>query len=289
MSNEGASKIISGGKSSEFQAWELPNVDFVEDSDINTDVEEEEILPMLTADELEKIHQQAYSEGYEEGKLKGIKEGFEEGDKEGKKQGQQQAYDDTLTTIKEQIEYFEKINQSLQAPLDQTSEQVEHELMELVFSLAKHIIQEELKIHPEHVVSLLKQSLDLLPSASKNIKIYLNPLDVELVKNAFSKCEDSYSDNTGFEDYKILNYSKIERGGCIVDTNISHIDASIETRIELLAEKLIPPEIDLKADIDQEIIDSENKQDKPLEEKPVTETVVDEVNDSPDPSLNLKD
>ncbi|MFK5984446.1 MAG: flagellar assembly protein FliH, partial [Pseudomonadota bacterium] len=242
-SKDGYVKVLSKENSSGFQSWDLPNVNFNE----KNDTLENESLPMLTADELEKIHQQAYTEGYEEGKLKGLKEGFEQGETEGKTQGHQQAYDESLKNIEEKIIHFEKLFLALEKPLTQTNEQVEYELMQLSISIAKHIVKQEIKTAPEHIIQLVKSSLDLLPSAAKNVTIYLNPLDIAMVKEAFNLIENkntndanTYNENR-FEKLRVLDNSKITQGGCIVDTNISHIDASIEQRIDELAEKLIPP------------------------------------------------
>jgi len=226
-SKEANPKIISKENSSGFQSWDLPNVGDNEDNNGQGG--------LLTANELEDIHQQAYSEGYEEGKLRGIKDGFEQGEEEGKKQGHQRAFDSSLKEIQQQTFHLEQLFKAIEAPLSVSNEQVEHELMSLAFSIAKIIIQRELQTTPEIVISLVKKSLDLLPSASKNIKIYLNPLDVAMVKEAFSNNEEIH-----FEDYKILDSSNLKRGGCIIDTNISHIDASLDNRIKELAKNIIP-------------------------------------------------
>jgi len=226
-SKEGSQKIITKENSSGFQSWDLPNVG---DNDDNNGQG-----GLLTANELEEIHQQAYSEGYEEGKLRGIKDGFEQGEEEGKKQGHQRAFDASLKEIQQQTFHLEQLFKAIESPLSLSNEQVEYELMNLAFSIAKIIIQRELQTTPEIVISLVKKSLDLLPSASKNIKIYLNPLDVAMVKEAFSSNEEVH-----FDDYKIFDSPNLKRGGCIIDTNLSHIDASLDTRIRELAKNIIP-------------------------------------------------
>jgi len=227
-------KIISKENASGFESWDLPDVGM-------NDENSEEQASLITANELEQIHQQAYSEGYEEGKLRGIKDGFEQGEEEGKKQGHQRAFDASLKEIQEQTFHFEQLYKTIETPLSLSNEQVEYELMNLACSLAKIIIQRELKTEPDLVINLVKQSLALLPSASKSIKIYLNPLDVSMVKEAFSHSEEIH-----FEEYKILDSANLKRGGCIIDTNISHIDASLDKRIEELAKNIIPNSPDLK-------------------------------------------
>ncbi|MFK5894826.1 MAG: flagellar assembly protein FliH [Pseudomonadota bacterium] len=250
-SKDGSVKIVPKEKSSEFQSWELPNVNF------NGQILEDN-LSMITTGELEKIHQQAYEEGYEEGKLKGLKEGFEEGEKEGKKQGHQQAFDAALKEIQEQTFHFEQLYKALENPLSLSNEQVEYELMNLAFSIAKNIINQEITTQPDLIISLVKKSLDLLPSASKKIKIYLNPNDILMVKESFSATEEIC-----FDEYQIFERPNIKRGGCIVDTNLSHIDASIDYRINELAKNLIPtaPNLDVTDTLDEldiNTVDTEN-------------------------------
>ncbi len=232
-SKDGYVKIIPREKSSDFQSWKLPNVEYNE-------LDLEENLPMITATELEKIHQQAYDEGYQEGKLKGISEGFQQGEAEGLKQGHQRAFDASLKEIQEQTFHFEQLYKSLEKPLSISNEQLEYELMNLAFSIAKNIINHELQSKPDLVISLVKNSLALLPSTSKKIKIYLNPNDVLMVKESLSATEDFR-----FDDYQIFEKHNIKRGGCIVDTNLSCIDASLDQRINELAKNLIPKPPDL--------------------------------------------
>jgi len=240
-SKEGYTKVISKENSSGFQSWDLPNVgDNGDDKEGNGG--------LLTANELEDIHQQAYAEGYEEGKLRGIKDGFEQGEEEGKNQGHQRAFDASLKEIQQQTFHFEQLYKTIEAPLSLSNEQVEYELMTLACSIAKTIIQRELKTDPEIVISLVKKSLEKLPSASKNIKMYLNPLDVLMVKEAFSGTEE-----LNFDEYQIIDNPNLKRGGCIIDTNLSHIDASLDNRINELAKTIIPKPPNLNA---SEIIDN---------------------------------
>jgi len=103
-SKEGSQKIITKENSSGFQSWDLPNVG---DNDDNNGQG-----GLLTANELEEIHQQAYSEGYEEGKLRGIKDGFEQGEEEGKKQGHQRAFDASLKEIHANIYLINMISRN---------------------------------------------------------------------------------------------------------------------------------------------------------------------------------
>jgi flagellar assembly protein FliH len=243
-------KIIAKENSSGFESWDLPNVNRNEDNS-------EEQASLITANELEQIHQQAYSEGYEEGKLRGMKDGFEQGEEEGKKQGHQRAFDASLKEIQQQTFHFEQLFKSIETPFSLSNEQVEYELMNLACSIAKIIIRRELKTEPDLVISLVKNSLALLPSASKNIKIYLNPLDVSMVKKAFSNSEEIH-----FEAYKILESKNLKRGGCIIDTNISHIDASLDKRIEELAKNIIPNHKKLN---NAEIDNSSETSDDPID------------------------
>ncbi len=257
-SKDGHVKIITKENSSEFQSWELPNVGFNDENSAEADL----TSPMITAEELEDIHQQAYTEGYDEGKLRGIKDGFEQGEEEGRKQGKKQAFEQTSKDIEEKIQHFENIFLALEKPLSQTNEQVEYEMMQLAFYIAKHIIKQEIKMDPAYVIKLVKDALDLLPSASKNISLYLNPLDIVMVKEAFdllgNKENNSVDNNLQlrFKNIRILADQNIHQGGCIVDTNISHMDASIEKRIEDLAKKIIPVDPSFEQNVEHSGVES---------------------------------
>jgi len=235
-SSSSVSRIIPKEESSEFQTWSVPQVTTKEDDELA----EMANMPMLTAEQLEEIQQQAYQEGFQEGQQAGYDEGFTRGTQDGQAEGHKQALDSSLEEIQQQAFHFEQMFKSLEQPFSQMSEQVEYEVVVLAMAIAKQIISEEIKTQSENLVPLVKKTLHLLPSYAKRVKIFLHPEDLTLVKNAFE-----LSDELDIEGYHLHEDVNLKRGGCIVDTDISHIDASLDKRIADIAESLLPQAPDL--------------------------------------------
>ncbi len=238
-------RIIPRENAGSFQSWELPEVD-------GDDAAQEETMPMLTAEEIERIQQQAYEEGYEHGKRQGLKDGFEQGEAEGKKQGHQQAFEASLKDFQQQAFHFEQIYRALQEPLELVDQQIQYELAHLAVAVARQVIQDELKTRPELILPLVEQCLKLLPSASKTVRIHLHPLDAVMVKETLDTLEEHVCC-----EIQLLENAQLKRGGCLVETDISHIDASIDHRIEEIAKKIIPPE-PVQTDPEAQTVSSDN-------------------------------
>jgi|GEM_PF-2882606 len=254
-----SSRIIPKEESSDFKTWAVPEVVSKEDEDLA----ELSNFPMLTAEQLEEIHQQAYQEGYQEGQQKGYDEGFKQGNEAGKTAGHKQAFDASLEEIQQQAFHFDQIFKSLEEPFSQVSEQVEHEIVTLAIAIAKQIVLKEIESQPDAIIPLLKKTLHLLPSYAKEIKIFLHPSDLKLIKNAYELTEE-----LDLDKYHLYDDINLTRGGCIVDTDISHIDASIDKRIAEIAASLIPsaPEIAGKNTAENQQTESAITEDNELDQ-----------------------
>ncbi|MBZ4202517.1 MAG: flagellar assembly protein FliH [Methylovulum sp.] len=175
-----------------------------------------EPLPILTVEEIEAMQQQAYKEAYEHGK----QEGFEQGLVDGKQQG----YDETVPLIKQQAHEFADLIKSLTSSLQELDAEVEKELITLVMGIAAQILNTELKIHPNHITATVKAALKLLPLASQKLLIHLHPKDCQIVREWIVAEDVSAA-------WSLIEDTSMSPGGCKIDTEVSHINASIEHRI----------------------------------------------------------
>ena len=218
--------------------WATPN--FGADGSYEEEIEEEELLlveeeplvPQLTVEEIEAIQKQAQSEGFAVGKEEGYKQGFVEGSKKG--------YDENVHLIEVRTNQLVTLLESLTEPFKNLDDRVEYALANLAVKIAKQILHREIELDSGQVIAAVKAAVNALPLASQNITIYLHPEDAELVRF-----------NLGLNDtpsaWKIIEDSSITRGGCKVDSDVSHVDATIENRLgtvldSLFGEDFIPEE-----------------------------------------------
>ncbi len=194
--------------------WSMPDVSGAEEPE---EVElDDEPTPVLTVDEIEAMQKQAYDEAFAQGKMHGFQQGFDEGSKKG--------YEDNLHLLQSQAATLVSLLESLSEPFKSLDEEVEKELVKLAIGIATQIIRREIKLDPGQIVAAVRETINVLPLSSQKISLKLHPEDAELVRSALALDDMSPS-------WSIVEDPLITRGGCQVDTEISHVDATVEHRL----------------------------------------------------------
>ncbi|HBX59068.1 MULTISPECIES: flagellar assembly protein FliH [unclassified Methylophaga] len=195
-----------------YERWEVPRVVSV------SDVEAENTNP-LTVEALEAVQQAAQEEGF---KL-GYDEGYQQGHEAGLKAGE--------ADILQQAQQWKALIDSLNNPLKSIDSIVEHDLLSMISLLVRQMVYHELQQKPEMVLTAVREALAVLPVSDRQLKVYLNPEDMELVKNGLKLDED-----TGWQWYED---PLVNRGGAKLVTADTTIDATVETRLNNLISRLL--------------------------------------------------
>lgn len=226
--------------------WRWPEV-VPEDSfaealqqDLDEPVEVSDPRPLLTAEALEAMQKQAfeeaakagreagYREGYAKGNQEGYKEGYDKGFQQGYREGREKGEAEGRTCANQvlatEVNYLKQLMAALTQPLEQVDEQVEEELVTLAMTVAKHLVRRELKTDPGQIVAVVREALALLPVSKRCATLVLHPKDAELVRAALRLDEVKVP-------WQIVEEPLISRGGCQVETEVSRIDATVETRL----------------------------------------------------------
>jgi len=178
---------------------------------------------MLNVQAIEALQQQAQEEGH--------KAGFEEGHKAGFKAGQQAGEKD----IKQQVAQLQNIIKTLQQPLAELDQQIEHDLVNLAITMTRQLVRRELKQEPEHVIGAMRAALQALPVSDRKIKIYVHPDDLTIIQKGLSLDQDA-------ENRQWIEDPLLTRGGVKLETADSTVDASVEARLNSLISKLLGEE-----------------------------------------------
>lgn len=229
--------IIDKDDADALSLWELP---IVGEGDAPTVVPVAENL-MPTAESIQEIQEQAYKEAYEaafqkaeqEGFNQGKQAGYEQGLAEGKKEGYELGLAEGQEVIKLKSDQLSNLISVLQAPLEQLDKEVEDELMFLVMTVARHVIRREVKADPSHVIAAVRQALELLPVSARNIRVHLNPEDATLVRESLAMDEEHG------QRWRIIEDPMLSRGGCNVETDYSRIDATVESRMNMIVSQVL--------------------------------------------------
>lgn len=196
-------------KSAGVTRFELPAVEGVLAGDF-------EVGSMPTARQLEEMHKQAWGEGYTAGEAAGFAA------------GEARAAEVTA----QRAAALDGMIRDLAAPLAELDRELVESVGELALLIARHLVRRELKASPGEVVGVVRESLRHLPVASRGTRLRLNPDDLDLVRDALALGNEEM-------DWRLEADPLVSRGGCIVETETSRIDATVETRLNAIASKML--------------------------------------------------
>ena len=134
--------------------------------------------------------------------------------------------------INERLAALDTVIQTLQSPLQNLDDLVENDLVELVFSIARQLIRREINTQPDQIIAVIRDSLGVLPTGARDIRVFLHPEDAKLARELMSLSDQE-------QVWKIVEDPSLTRGGCKVQTEQSRVDSTVESRLnEVIASVL---------------------------------------------------
>lgn len=162
-------------------------------------------VQLPTAEDVERIMQQARDDGYKAGYQEGQAKARDEAARLGRAAGK------------------------LEAALKGLDSEVADELLALSLELARLVLRSEITARPESLLTVIQEALGQLPH--QHAAIYLNPDDASLVRSYLG-------DQLAHAGHRILEDPKLARGDCMLDAGGSHVDANVATRWRRVVEGL---------------------------------------------------
>ena len=172
-------------------------------------MQDEAIRPQ-TVEEIEALQKQAYDEAVKAGHEDGLKQGLRE--------------------MEVKAKQLQNMFNFLQQPLNELDKEVEQQLTELAIMLSEKLLQKESKLDVQHIQNLVHESLEYLPAKSRDIQVRLNADDIALLTQAEIDIDQ--------QSWSCVADNSITPGGCVIESNSSHIDATVETRVQQLVDQL---------------------------------------------------
>jgi flagellar assembly protein FliH len=165
------------------------------------------ILADATA-EAERVRELARSEGYEEGRARGREDGIAEA------RAAADALGEALAGLRQQTE--------------EIAHAVERDAIELALALAAKILAGALDVQPERVLDTVAGALRRIADR-RRIAVLVDPADLEVVGGAIAELQTRAG---GIELCEIQADRRVGRGGAIVRTIESEVDATVQTQLE---------------------------------------------------------
>jgi len=169
----------------------------------------------ISASVFEEECRKAYQKGVEEGQKTGIKIGKAE----------------TQSALK----LLNTLSQELGDAQEQLFGQAEEMVVKLACSIARQVIYREVETDPDVIVGAVKQALSYVKEAVKPV-IKMNPTDYEHL----NACRgELLASSEGIGSLTFEMDERIERGGCVVETESGTVDGRLDLRYERVERVLL--------------------------------------------------
>ncbi len=195
------SRIIRSEEANDADAWQAPSVDDSAAAELKgASGAGAHLLSEAQVDHLRsQMQSQAFEQGYREGLASGQAE------------------------VAARAQRFEALMNKLAYPFEELDAAVEDELVQLAKILATHILRRELKNDPEQIVGAVRDCVEVLPAAARNVRLFLHPDDAKLVRE--------YAAGEPAGGWTIQEDASISIGSLRVESDTSYIDGRIESRL----------------------------------------------------------
>lgn len=168
-------------------------------------------------------HAEGYAAGHAQGYEAGVAEGREAGLNEGRAAGLAEGREEGLEAIRQEAEKIQALAQSCAQSIANIEEETGEALLNLTVSIARQVLRNTLRTEPDRILDVIREILQVDGSQQGILKLRVNPADLELI--------DEYLQKDGtVAHWRLQADMSIDRGGCIAETALGNIDATLQTR-----------------------------------------------------------
>jgi flagellar assembly protein FliH len=129
-----------------------------------------------------------------------------------------------LEDLSARVRRLDSVLQLLAQPLAALDEQVEKQLFELAVAVGKQLARRELSADPAQILAVLRECLGQLPLAAREVRVHLHPDDAAVVRERLAAPSEERA-------WTLIEDPTLSRGGCLVRSDNSQIDARFESRV----------------------------------------------------------
>ena len=172
-------------------------------------------IKLPTAEDIERIHEEARASGYEAGLA------------EGRAAGEQTATE----ALAAQADRFNALINNLQSALNEFDQSVAEQMLALAIEIAAQLTRGVFAAKNDALLPIIREALTTLPLHHAHVVLRLHPADAAVVRSLLG--EEFAQTGT-----QILEDSEISPSGCLLQAGSSEVDATIETRWKRVLEAI---------------------------------------------------
>jgi flagellar assembly protein FliH len=132
-----------------------------------------------------------------------------------------------LQELDARVRRLDTVLEHLTQPLKALDAEVERQLLQLALAVGQQLARRELQADPAQVVAIVRQCLEQLPVSAREIRVHLHPQDAECVRERLAP-------PGGERAWSLVDDPTLARGGCVVRSEHSQIDARFQSRVAAL-------------------------------------------------------
>ncbi|MBU1364311.1 MAG: flagellar assembly protein FliH [Gammaproteobacteria bacterium] len=168
-----------------------------------------------SAEELERIREEARADGHSLGYSEGLEAG-------------RQAM---AATAAETTAYFAELVGNLQTSLAHLDQHVADQVLNLALEVAAQVLRGAISTRPELLLPVIREAISALPLHHAHVVIRMNPADAPVIR-------EQIGDQLSQTGAQIIDDPEVSPGGCILVAGASEVDATIETRWRRVLESI---------------------------------------------------
>ncbi len=164
-----------------------------------------------------------------------ISEAYQLGFEAGRKDSSDSLQAEFERKISEVTESFDSLVKELATEVTRFNQDFDRAVVTLALAIAKRVVAREIEVDEGAVLARSREAIRKIIGVEK-IKIHVSPSDEEYIRGHRNELS-TYADSV--KEIVIEADGKVERGGCIIESELGNIDARVSTQFELIEESLL--------------------------------------------------
>lgn len=132
-----------------------------------------------------------------------------------------------LAELTARTERFDALVRQLAHPLRLLDTEVEQALLAVALSIGSQLARRALRDEPGQIIALVRDCLKQLPLGTREVRVRLHPQDAAVMREALSPAG-------GDAAWHLVEDPTVTRGGCLIESEHSRLDARFESRMNAL-------------------------------------------------------
>lgn len=182
---------------------------------------------------LEQLMEQARQQGHAAGFAAGLAEGRQTGHAQGHAEGLQAGLEQALAEQNRRAAQLDAMLSSAEQALSSLDTQVAQGIVDLALRLARQVVQATPALRPEALLDTVRELLQPQEGQLSWIRLRIHPDDHDMLAQYFRSLPAP-------PPWQLLTDDGIEPGGCLLETSLGQIDATLQTRWQRVAGSLGP-------------------------------------------------